>query len=63
MPLVSSICHNLVSMCWEQSVDMQDPWISLRNLWIPSSRMNPWIAQKSVDRAGYDLPIYRFFMP
>ena len=34
---------------------MQDPWISLRNLWIPSSCRNAWIAQKSVDRAGYDL--------
>ena len=28
----------------------------------PSSRRNPWIAQISVDRAGYDLPIYRFFI-
>ena len=36
---------------------MQDPWISLRDLWIPSSRRNPWIAQKSVDRAGYNLPV------
>ena len=33
---------------------MQDPWISLRNLWIPSSRRNPWIAQGT---------IYRFIIP
>ena len=24
---------------------------------------NPWIAQKSVDCAGFNLPIYRFFIP
>ena len=29
-----------------------DPWIALHNLWIHTSRGNPWIAQKSVDRAA-----------
>ena len=28
---VGAVCY-----CWAQSVDMHDPWIALRNLWIPS---------------------------
>ena len=38
--------------CWAQSVDLRDPWIALRNLWIHTLRRNPWIAQESMDRAG-----------
>ena len=38
--------------CWAQSVDLRNPWIALRNLWIHTLRRNPWIAQESVDRAG-----------
>ena len=30
--------------CWAQSVDLRDPWIGLCNLWILTSRRNPWIA-------------------
>ena len=37
--------------CWAQSVDMRDPWISLRNLWIASSRRNPWMFAQSMDFA------------
>ena len=33
------------STCWAQYVDLPNPWIVLRNLWILSSRRNPWIAQ------------------
>ena len=44
-------------------MDLRCPWISLRNLWIHTLRRNPWIAQESVDRAGFNLPIYRFFIP
>ena len=44
-------------------MDRRYPWISLRNLWIHTLRRNPWIAQISVDRAGFNLPIYRFFIP
>ena len=39
-------------ICWAQSVDLRNPWIALRNLWIHTLRRNPWIAQESVDRAG-----------
>ena len=38
--------------CWAQSVDMRDPWISLRNLWIASSRRNPWISAQTMDDNG-----------
>ena len=38
--------------CWAQSVDLRNPWIALRNLWIHTLRRNPWIAQESVNRAG-----------
>ena len=34
--------------CWVQSVDLRDPWIGLRNLWIPRSSRHPWIAQVSL---------------
>ena len=37
--------------CLAQSVDMRDPWISLRNLWIASSRRNPWMFAQSMDFA------------
>ena len=30
---------------WAQSVDRPDSWMALRNLWILTSRRNPWIAQ------------------
>ena len=42
-----------VSICWVQSVDLRDPWIALRNLWIPSLRRNPWMLARSMDFA-YD---------
>ncbi len=29
---------------WAPSVDRPDSWITLRNLWILTSRRNPWIA-------------------
>ena len=34
-------------VCWAQSVDLRNPWIALRNLWIHTFtlRRNPWIAQ------------------
>ena len=44
--------HQAKCICWAQSVDLRYPWIPLRNLWIHTLRRNPWIAQKSVDRAG-----------
>ena len=40
----------LLCLCWAQSVDLRDPWIVLRNLWIPSSRRNPWIVQRMLAR-------------
>ena len=33
---------------WAQSVDLHDPWIAPRNLWILTSRRNPWIDNKSL---------------
>ena len=33
-------------------MDLRDPWIALRNLWIHTLRGNPWIAQESVDRTA-----------
>ena len=49
--------------CWAQSVDLRYPWICLRNLWIHSLRRNLWMFAQSMDRAGFNLPIYRFFIP
>ena len=36
--------------CWVQSMDLRDPLIALCNLWIPSLRRNPWIAQGMLAR-------------
>ncbi len=38
-------------ICWGQSVDLRNPWIALRNLWIHTLHRNPLIAQESVDRS------------
>ena len=47
-------------LCWAQSVDLRNPWIALRNLWIHTLRRNPWIAQVSVDLDCLrDLPVLR----
>ncbi len=51
-------------ICWAQSVDLRNPWIALRTLWIHTLRRNPWIAQESVDLDCLrDLPICRFCAP
>ena len=50
-------------------LDLADPWIALRNLWILTSRRNPWIAQGSCLRdlwilritTGYDRYISKKF--
>ena len=42
---------------------MMDLAVQSMRLWIHTLRRNPWIAQKSVDRAGFNIPIYRFFIP
>ena len=56
--------HNarLERMGWAQSVDLPDPWIELRNLWILSSRRNPWIAQGSCLRDLWILRIQHYTM-
>ena len=40
---------------WAQYVDRPDSWIALRNLWILTSRRNPWInyLARSVDFAKF----------
>ena len=45
---------------WAQSVDRPDPWIALRNLWILTSRRNPWIAQGSCLRDLWILPNFAY---
>ena len=53
--------HLTLTLCkkgilWAQSVDRPDSWIALRNLWILTSRRNPWIAQGSCLRDLWILP-------
>ena len=58
------IIYALLCICWAQSVDLRNPWIALRNLWIHALRRNPWIAQESVDLDCLrDLTICRFCAP
>ena len=45
---------------WAQSVDRPDSWIALRNLWILTSRRNPWIAQDSCLRDLWILPNFGY---
>ena len=49
-----------VILCWAQSVDLADPGIALRNLWILTSRRNPWIAQGSCLRDLWTLSNFAY---
>ena len=45
---------------WAQYVDRPDSWIALQNLWILTSRRNPWIAQGSCLRDLWILPNFAY---
>ena len=58
--LIRSQCLSCSMLGAISSVDLRNPWIALRNLWIHTLRRNPWIAQESVDLDCLrDLPVLR----